>query len=130
MHQIFRELNLTPRQGNNTGPWGGNFYYFYKGQNVCFRWDGAGYDGKSNLVVIEEELKGVSRLHIEGHLSRIPIMQFFGERIEAIAWIVDKNDFGKLRDVVETTCKLLENLLEEKMPRMIYLDSDGESFGV
>ncbi len=65
-----------------------------------FIWDDAGIDEMGKVVLLEEESNGVVPLHVEGHIARLRVMLNKGESISNVVWIVDREDFREMLNLL------------------------------
>lgn len=126
---ILNCLGLRERDGNRTGNGGGSFIYYSHAEKrkTQFRWDAAGINEDGSVTLIEEETGGISTLHIQAHLSRIPLMISFGENIKKLVWVINRNDYQQLKNIVEEWVISFSRLTSFTFPSIVYATVDGKT---
>jgi hypothetical protein len=129
---VERLAGLTPRRGRGKGFHGGRFVYVTrdarnKPRVVNFEWDGAATDQGGRLVVLEAELDpGLNAGHLQGHLTRLPLMARCGDVVSKVIWIVRRASRRRLVEIVDTWIAHYGPLFQGAMPEMEVRAPDGE----
>lgn len=125
--RAMKSLRLRPRQGPG-GAASGVFRYT-RPERIEYRFDGAGYTGDGELVLIEEETGPITSLHIYGHLARIGLMALQGDVAKEVAWVVQPRRLKELKRIVRPWYRLGPGFLRVPMPRPVFLSPSGGILG-
>ncbi|SRR5579863_6396232 len=123
--RVLKALDLRARDGG--GEDGGIFRY--PDQNgkmwLAFHWDGAGINQNGEIVLIEEEAIPFSQIHIQGHLSRVSVMQLMGERVDKLIWLVPSGSQLHLDCIVLPWVRFLQEMTQKRLPKIEYRNYEG-----